>query len=1024
MLESESISEIGTDSPTTNDLLGFKRFAEPIARRIANATDKGTPLTIGVYGEWGSGKTSFLKMIDEVLQTQDIYPIWFNAWKYDQEENLWSALIQTILDQARVSGKWYRRIWVKLKIWKDSLDLRSGSWEIAKGLLSIGLRIIVVGLSLLIVFGWSSSEVTAFLNQVFSRWFSSNPITLTFFQTSVIKTVIAIIAFFAAKPDEWLKLFDAKLGIDFSKLKRSKSYRAHIAFLDEFSEEFKRIIKLIGGGKPLVVIIDDLDRCLPEKAIQVLEAIKLFLDVEGCIFLLAVDRDVVERAIAVKYKDLLAVAKDTQSKPELLFTLLGENYFEKIVQLPFALPPISDKHFKDFVTKVYSDEHIRQCSEIFFEGLPRNPRKVKRLLQTFLLLRSFVGDGIKNGTMQPSLIAKVVIVQSQFRSVYEDLARFHALLAELEKLYRHQADSPDSDSPLNAITDPIVREKVEATAIQFPFLRRVLLQKVNNNDTFVDVDIEPYLSLTEATIEGPVGEASVQDTSAALGQYLRQVIYDTQPLSIQPIIPPSVELSSALHTDALFVQAQLTPVGDDGKRLEVLDILNRTARSVILGSPGSGKTTLLSLLAIVYARSLGQDYTSNVGITENLLPIFVRLREYGRYAREEGAKKSATPVSFLEFLDNYFRQWNIGLPSGFFTPYLERGSCILLLDGLDEVSPPERQFAVQTIVSLGRRYPTSRIIVTSRPAAYFPGLGEDFAHYVIADFDDDRIKWFVQAWSRYLSGDNAVGDSIAASLLAAIFGNDGLHTLARNPLLLTTIVILHSHRGVLPERRVDLYEDSLHVLLSRWDAAKGIRTTNLGLPEIKSLLATLAFSAQDAAFEKLDESFVLSVFSNALTTKGLSQSEAQSQSISLLETIQERAGILTQVAPNTYQFVHLTFQEYLASVALAESDKYIDLVTERCGNVIWQESIVLSVARVARASPRAAEDVTRALLETQSTEGILSAGRGLLEIMPVKNTELQEKVIKSLNALIADNQVVDSSREQAKVILDRLGQAQ
>jgi Cdc6-like AAA superfamily ATPase len=1033
MLMAESargISEIGADSPTTNDLLGFKRFAEPIAWRIANATAKGTPLTIGVYGEWGSGKTSFLKMIDELLGKQDIQPIWFNAWKYDQEANLWSALIQTILDQTRVSGKWYRRIWIKLKIWRDTLDLRSGSWEIAKGLFSVGLRVTIVGMGLLLIFGWSSSEITAFLNQVFSKWFSSNPITLTFFQTSVIKAIVAVIAFFAAKPDEWLKLFDAKLGIDFSKLKRSKSYRAHIAFLDEFSEEFRRIIKLAGNGKPLVVIIDDLDRCLPEKAIQVLEAIKLFLDVEGCIFLLAVDRDVVEKAIAVKYKDLLVVVKDAQSKPEQLFTLLGENYFEKIVQLPFALPPISDKQFRDFVTNVYPDEHIRQCSGIFVEGLPRNPRKVKRLLQTFLLLRSFAGDGVNNGTMQPSLIAKIVIVQSQFRSVYEDLARFHNVLAELEKLYQHQADSSTSDNPLNAITDPILREKVEATAAQFPSLRKVLLQRVSDSDTFIDVDIEPYLSLTESTVETkPVGEVSAPDTTAALGQYLRQVIYVTQSLSVQSVAP-SIVPSTKPNIESLFIATSLTIAGDNGKRLEALDVLKRTARSVILGSPGSGKTTLLSYMANVFARSLSQNdasfVVSRLGISENLLPILVPLREYGRYAQEISSKP-ATPVGFLEFLDNYFKQWNIGLPSGFFTSYLERGNCILLLDGLDEVGPSERQSVVQAIMSLGRRYPTARIIVTSRPAAYFSGVGEDFAHYVVADFDDSVITEFVQKWSLLLAQDPTEAKMRSDQLLAAIFGSSDLSIFARNPLLLTTMVIVHSHRARLPKHRVDLYEESLDVLLSRWEQAKGISATELkpelNLYETKSLLAALAFSAQSAALDKLDESFVLSVFSNELVNKGLPQLEANNTALSLLRVFTERAGILINERAGIYQFTHRIYQEYLASIALSENENYIKLVLERYKDIAWQEIVVLSVARVARASPKAAEDVIQALLETQNTEGILLAGRGLLEIIPVKNTEIQEKVIKSLHTLISDNQIADSTREQAKAILDKLGQS-
>lgn len=1016
-------TEIGADSPTTNDLLGFKRFVEPIASRIANASGKGTPLTIGVYGEWGSGKTSFLKMVDETLRNQDIYPIWFNAWKYDQEENLWAALIQTILDQARVSGKWYRRIWVKLKIWRDTIDLRAGSWEIAKGLISAGLRIAVIGICLLIVFGWSASEISAFLNRVFFQWFSSNPVALNFFQTSVIKAVAAVIAFFATKPDELLKLFDKKLGIDYSKFKRSKSYRAHIAFLDEFSEEFKRIIKLIGSGKPLVVIIDDLDRCLPEKAVQVLEAIKLFLDVEGCIFLLAVDREVVEKAIAVKYKDLVAIAKDSEDKPQRLLTLLGENYFEKIVQLPFALPPVPDKQFNEFVTNVYPDKHIRQCSGIFTEGLPRNPRKVKRLLQTFLFLRDLASEYIENESMRPSLIAKVVIVQNQFRRVYEDLTRFPTLLGELERVYQYQADSSDGDTPRDKIEDPILREKVDAVVAQFPLLRRVLLQKVDDTDTFIGIDIEPYISLATPIVETEVEEPSDRESStASRGQYLRQVMSATQPLNLQALDPSALS-SIALEIEDSFVATPLSTMGDDGKPVTISDVLKGTARSVILGTPGSGKTTLLSYLASTFAQSLLQNNSSVVtlrlGISESLLPIFIPLREYGLYA-EQSDPKSPTPVGFLAFLDHYFSQWNIELSSDFFTQHLERGDCILLLDGLDEVDSTRRQFVSQTLVSLGRRYSSARMIVTSRPAGYFPGLGEDFAHYTIADFDEGAITEFVKKWSTQFSEDPDTASKLSETFLATIFSRPDLLTLARNPLLLATMVNLHLQQGRLPENRVDLYENSLDLLLAKWDAARGIRTTKYRLPEAKSLLAALAFSAQDNEVDKLEESFVISVFSDELAKKGASLSEAQDHAISLLEAFKERAGILIQVGPAIYQFVHLTFQEYLASIALAESKNHIELVLDRYRKTIWQESIVFAVARVARATIKIAEDVIRTLLETQNTEGVLLAGRCALEVAPLKNTELQERIIQSLKMLAVDKQISENLREQVKAIVEGL----
>ena len=88
------------DSPTGQDLLGFQRYAEVIAE-IISAPCTNTPLTIGVFGPWGSGKTSLLKLSELCLNAKSSVVVWFNAWKYNQEDALWQAFIEVILDALR-----------------------------------------------------------------------------------------------------------------------------------------------------------------------------------------------------------------------------------------------------------------------------------------------------------------------------------------------------------------------------------------------------------------------------------------------------------------------------------------------------------------------------------------------------------------------------------------------------------------------------------------------------------------------------------------------------------------------------------------------------------------------------------------------------------------------------------------------------------------------------------------------------------------------------------------------------------
>lgn len=1018
----------GTDSPTTTDLLGFKRFAKPLALRIANISSKDTPLTIGIYGEWGSGKTSFLKMIDESLREQQIHSVWFNAWKYDHEENLWSALIQTILDQAQVSGSWQRRIWVKLKIWQDSWNFRSGSWEFVKWALAFTLRLAIVCAGLILIFGWPAADTAAFISSILPPGLAIPPLTNPTFQTASVKALIAVITFFAAKPEEWLKLFDAKLRIDFSKLKRSKSYRAHIAFLDEFSTEFKRMVQLIGNGKPLVVVIDDLDRCLPEKAIQVLEAIKLFLDVQGCVFLLAVDRDIVEKAIATKYKDLLPLAIGAGDEPHSLFAVLGENYFEKIVQLPFALPPITDKQFRGFIGNIYDDTRIYQCSDIFFEGLPRNPRKAKRLLQTFLLVLSFGEDGIKNGVLRYSLIAKIVVIQSQYRSIYDDLARFPFLLAELERLYKLQGSN---EYYVDTVSDPVLGEKADSTAKRYPALRNILLQKVDDYDTFANVDISIYLTLTESTSDSTkIVEASDPSSDAAVGHYLTSVIDRTQMLSLHTIAPGVIS-SRKPRIYEVFLTPKVRVYGSQSNHLVADDVLKRSVRSVILGGPGSGKSSLIAFWANNLAQAVLQPETNItadlVGRSEYLLPIVVPLREYRVYAGTTGFE-AATPANFLTFIDRYFEGWNIGLPPGFFIDYLERGMCMLLLDGLDEIGAVYRQGAVEAIRQLCYRYPLVRVVVTSRPAAYFPGFGEDFAHYEIVELDYENIAEFVAAWFKVLVNDTTLVAAQTASFLEELQGSEGLLTLAKTPLLLILMVTQYVHRGGLPRQKDILYAGVVDLLLEQWDAARGVERridvelfdASRMLRYVKILLAALAFHAHDRGLTLLYESFISDVFEEVLSKLELSSFEIIEYEMWFVTLANERAGIIYAVGDGIYQFAHRILQEYLASIFVSDQADCVGLIVARHQDKSWQDTILLSITQISKKQPARAEHVLEALLSAQTPEGTLLAGQGLCEIAPLRDFTLQNRIIDALQELALEGNLNYPSSEQAETILSAL----
>jgi hypothetical protein len=386
-------------------------------------------------------------------------------------------------------------------------------------------------------------------------------------------------------------------------------------------------------------------------------------------------------------------------------------------------------------------------------------------------------------------------------------------------------------------------------------------------------------------VADPEGDpAPTCDPDDALACYLTHVIETNRRLPLQGIRSASglvsipleeiyVTLTATVRTSVgeedawLEAMADLAP-GEARRRemgrsaasvqqvkVQVQEALAMHPRLVVLGDPGSGKTTLLRYLALTYARDVsplclsplrgepeggGEEAVSLVrarlGLDEQRLPVFLPLRAFARYLEKECPDVGADgPKLLLDYLRTYFAHQDVALPPRFFADRLQAGDCVVLLDGVDEVADMGvRQRVARIIERFTGAYPDNRTVVTSRIVGYTAGarLGADYAVTTVRDFTNDDIARFVQHWSLAVETALAGGEvtpyveRAAAQqgkrLLDAIRANARVRELAVNPLLLTVIALVQRYRAQLPERRVELYEEAVEVLLVQWDAVRDL----------------------------------------------------------------------------------------------------------------------------------------------------------------------------------------------------------
>ncbi|NLX96375.1 MAG: NACHT domain-containing protein [Rhodopirellula sp.] len=341
-------------------------------------------------------------------------------------------------------------------------------------------------------------------------------------------------------------------------------------------------------------------------------------------------------------------------------------------------------------------------------------------------------------------------------------------------------------------------------------------------------------------------------------------------------------------------------------------------RVMVLGGPGGGKTTLLRFLA--HSAAVAGEPSAEI-------PLYVRLPEF---ARAEDLNDRADLVKFLAA-----RAAEQGCPDveAALREELEsdRHRCLVLLDGLDEVGNQDRRDRlVRSVQTLVEKYPRNRYAVTSRPAGFdsAPWRNQGFSVFRLLDYDREHLRCFAEKWATALSqAENKPYPEVCQRLNRAIFASPRVRALASNPLIVTILVLLNEARGgVLPRRRVDLYEKVVDVFLDTWESNKRSADAfeetcgiDLDAREFRWLLSDLSLAMQKAERTIAPRWWIAAKIEDYLQFKlGFAVEEAKDACDRILRYLAERTGLIEERGLGLFAFSHRTLQEYFASLGVID----------------------------------------------------------------------------------------------------------
>ncbi len=329
-----------TDDIANDPILDFNLYANAIVNIVRNSHPK---FTIGIFGDWGTGKTTLINAVDKVLQTdKDLIRIRLEPWRYKQEQFPLVSLLKSIAFSLP-SEKQFQVL--KRKLETSAINYLKKTPDILTSIIS--------------KYASEEDEIS----------------------------------------DEMLDTFKRELNSKIQLIAELDRDTVYFDGLEEIKKELRNL-RLDNPAFRIIVFVDDLDKCPPKRALEILELVRIFHDIEGFVYIIGISHDMI-----IKYSNI------ENNK----MSIDGEHYIKKLIQIPITLPKWSNHDIvnlvKDLIKKGMIHDKFKDVVEknidLISVAIDNNPREIKRFLNNFFVAHE-IFSGKKNFEAKELLIIQAI----------------------------------------------------------------------------------------------------------------------------------------------------------------------------------------------------------------------------------------------------------------------------------------------------------------------------------------------------------------------------------------------------------------------------------------------------------------------------------------------------------------------------------------------------------------------------------------------------------------------------------------